>query len=1007
MWCWHRIRETESGLCPACRTPYGDDPHEFSAVDMEEVVKANKEKAVAEKRERERLRQQQASASASASSGGLCFGCGGIGTNSGTLSNIGNMHIGGGSDGDRAVAMGSGSIGRGQLEPPKDRNQLANMRVIRRNLVYAVGLPPSIATEEQLRRPEYFGQYGKISKIVINRNHNGNGDPRRASASAYVTFAHKEDTLACILALDGFYLDGRNVRASYGTSKYCSAFIKNVRCNNPDCTYLHCMGDSEDTFTKQEIQAGYVTSGRDVLARLQQQIAATSGGIPRKRVGSGGPSGTGKVPSSPVFPAPTYDEPPKPPGSGGLTGSGSLVVNISSVTGASAGGRSMSVAATGFSSVAAGGQTAASVAAGKMARSISLGSSQPAAGSNSVSSTPAVVTGLPPATAGKNGLKGSKGFGAAHATVPGPAPATAASVVAGLASASSSNNAVQPPAHTTLTPLGSLKRGSSMPVSAKTSTLSALGGNKSTVVSLPSAGNSSAGNDGGHDAKGLTPAEHAALMEQKKEAAALAHRQQREMAKLSSLRSGGGSTAGAGQRSGISSTPSLSSVTGAPVPTMKHAAPGKDNVSSSGVIGGTVIGSISSSRGTGSAGAVGSVVGHGIPGQGISGLGAVGSDPSANSGIIIGGTNSPSLNFGSIGGGASSNGGSSLLGQPISGGVRSIGGAVRDGQCSNIGGSVLGGGVNDKWGGSDSRDNGLFGGNSSFGIGGTGIWGNDGSGRSSGGAPMLNPGTVGSTIQPGNPIGGMRSGDIGSGRPVSQAPSAAVGGAVGGSSLFGNNSYAGPGDPHNAGSSALASMLGIELPSGSGSLRDVPSTNLWGSSPNQPPVGSLSNPGVPPNPIGSGAKPSGGLAIGHRPVQSGSAGVPIGGFGANSSGAATTVGSNNNDVALLQSLLPGVRITSGNAHQPAAPISSGNNMVIGGARLGTVGGLQPAPPQHQQQRGAVGVGIGGMNIHQQQQHQGSRDTWGGSGLYASAGAPNPAGSQQQQQQQQHHPASIW
>ena len=46
------------------------------------------------------------------------------------------------------------------------------------------------SAEENLRKPEYFGQYGKISKIVINRNHNP-GDPRRASASAYVTFAHK------------------------------------------------------------------------------------------------------------------------------------------------------------------------------------------------------------------------------------------------------------------------------------------------------------------------------------------------------------------------------------------------------------------------------------------------------------------------------------------------------------------------------------------------------------------------------------------------------------------------------------------------------------------------------------------------------------------------------------------------------------------------------------------------------------------------------------------------
>ena len=33
------------------------------------------------------------------------------------------------------------------------------------------------------------------------------------------------------------------------------------------------MGEAEDTFTKQEIQAGYVTSGRDVLARQQQIVA--------------------------------------------------------------------------------------------------------------------------------------------------------------------------------------------------------------------------------------------------------------------------------------------------------------------------------------------------------------------------------------------------------------------------------------------------------------------------------------------------------------------------------------------------------------------------------------------------------------------------------------------------------------------------------------------------------------------------------------------------------------
>mgnify|MGYP001987240000 CR=1 FL=1 len=124
----------------------------------------------AEKRERERLRQEQA----------------GSGARRGAHS-LGSMHIGGGSDGDHAVAM-SGKRGH---EPPKDRNQLGNMRVIRRNLVYAVGLAPSLGSEDTLRKPEFFGQYGKISKIVINRNHPGNtGDPKRSTASAYITFVH-------------------------------------------------------------------------------------------------------------------------------------------------------------------------------------------------------------------------------------------------------------------------------------------------------------------------------------------------------------------------------------------------------------------------------------------------------------------------------------------------------------------------------------------------------------------------------------------------------------------------------------------------------------------------------------------------------------------------------------------------------------------------------------------------------------------------------------------------
>mmetsp|Transcript_1766 Transcript_1766/g.3929 ORF Transcript_1766/g.3929 Transcript_1766/m.3929 type:complete len:797 (+) Transcript_1766:78-2468(+) len=433
MWCWHRIKEQESGLCPACRTPYGDDPHEFSAVDVEEVLKAKKEK---EALERERKRN--------------------------------NHHDGNSLDGEGLPLAGM----KGQMDVPRDRSQLANMRVIRRNLVYAVGLPIGMATEEILRKPDYFGQYGKISKIVLNRSQATAADPRRASASAYVTFAYKEDTLACILAVDGFYIEGRSVRASYGTSKYCSAFIKNVRCNNPECTYLHTMGDAEDTFTKQEIQAGYVTSGRDVLARqqeiVQQALSASGGASSRRKIGGGGPSATGKAASSPVFPPPSFDEPIKP--------AASTLVPPPQV----APGRSLSSGAAFPTIAAANAQVNAAAAAspapvpgpGKVSRSSSIGSVG-SAGS---------LTGLA-AAAPKGSIGGpikSKGSIAAPPVPPRkgaiPAPTasavSAASVVAGVHSVSTSS---EPPApHTTLTPLTPLKRSTGTSKASETTKLTSL-----------------------------------------------------------------------------------------------------------------------------------------------------------------------------------------------------------------------------------------------------------------------------------------------------------------------------------------------------------------------------------------------------------------------------------------------------------------------------------------------------------------------------------------------------
>jgi hypothetical protein len=263
--------------------------------------------------------------------------------------------------------------------------------------------------------------------------------------------------------MDGFYLDGRNIRASYGTSKYCSAFIKNVRCNNPECTYLHQMGDVEDTFTKQEIQAGYVTSGRDVLARQQQIVqqalsaasaaSGASGSTPRRKVGGGGPSGTGKAASNPAFPPPSYDEPAKP--------SNANLVPPPPARPLASG--------SGFPTIAAANSQSSGVPApgGAVVRSTSSGSVG-SAGS---------FTGLAPK--GSIGMSSAprKGSIGAPGQAP-PAAVSAASVVAGHHSASGSS---EPPAlHTTLTPLTALKRGSSKNEATKLTSLRASGTRKTS-----------------------------------------------------------------------------------------------------------------------------------------------------------------------------------------------------------------------------------------------------------------------------------------------------------------------------------------------------------------------------------------------------------------------------------------------------------------------------------------------------------------------------------------------
>ncbi|KAI0668505.1 hypothetical protein C8Q78DRAFT_1047476 [Trametes maxima] len=193
--CWHHIKENLNSRCPACRREYTDEAVQFKPINPEDHKRLTQQK---KQRERERKELD---------------------------------------------ALG--------------RRQLANVRVVQRNVVYVVGLGPRFAKEElipTLRSNEYFGQYGKISKIVIVKRTPPGG--RAPVVGLYITYHRREDAARAIAAVDGASSPGGGgeiMRASYGTTKYCMAFLRGVSCTDHSCMNLHEWGDEKDCFTKEDL----------------------------------------------------------------------------------------------------------------------------------------------------------------------------------------------------------------------------------------------------------------------------------------------------------------------------------------------------------------------------------------------------------------------------------------------------------------------------------------------------------------------------------------------------------------------------------------------------------------------------------------------------------------------------------------------------------------------------------------------------------------------------------
>ena len=127
----------------------------------------------------------------------------------------------------------------------EDINYLSKCRIIQQNLVHFYGFPDYLYKKEILISPEYFGQYGVITKITLaSKNNKLNNEKYN---SAYITFLTKEQASYAILAVDSIKINGQLVRAFFGTSKYCNHFLNNRECTSEEnCMFLHHFADKND-----------------------------------------------------------------------------------------------------------------------------------------------------------------------------------------------------------------------------------------------------------------------------------------------------------------------------------------------------------------------------------------------------------------------------------------------------------------------------------------------------------------------------------------------------------------------------------------------------------------------------------------------------------------------------------------------------------------------------------------------------------------------------------------
>jgi len=266
LFCYRHIKDDLNGLCPACRTPYDEANVTFVTPDPQEMAKLAKEKKAkelkdkkeqqakekrdAELKSRQEAQTRVAASAAAAAAAGSCSMAPGASASVAAVAPRPSATSSASANAASSVGAAAAVRQPSKVVPPirpDMREVVPPMRVIQRTLVYVMGLSPRIAKEDILRRHEYFGQYGKILRIQVNSAHMHSASNGPPSCSCYITYSNREEAEQAILAVDNVVLDGRALKASFGTTKAPHAVAQGPGGGVQDAASLHeTMPDRED-----------------------------------------------------------------------------------------------------------------------------------------------------------------------------------------------------------------------------------------------------------------------------------------------------------------------------------------------------------------------------------------------------------------------------------------------------------------------------------------------------------------------------------------------------------------------------------------------------------------------------------------------------------------------------------------------------------------------------------------------------------------------------------------